>query len=329
MLVFYIQQIPKEKYKLVCRLIDSKTEEVLWSESYRVESGQPLLEQQAIIGNITAVLADIQQGILHHHWARRLLEDEDNIPEHYKVLAYYRHYSDNLGRDSFAKAVNACVNILKKNPNDIISNVVYADYCRRDYVYGLDVIKEPLINGVKYAKNAVRLKPNSHEAHYALGQILFCLKEWQHSLSEFNLARDISQFHAVVEYGTGFHFCMMGQWEEGLALVNKVMTLTPSYPSWYNIVPFLHCYLQNNYKKALEYALKIDTGKSFQGSIARCATYAQLGEKDKAKKELNDLLDQPQYYDFMNRGQNILTRFLGSEELGSALWQGVIKANKG
>lgn len=328
MLIFYIQQLPKQKHNLVCRLLDIETEEVLWSESYVVKSGQPFSEQEAIIGNITAIVADLQQGILHHHWARRLLEDESSIPEEYKALAYYRYYADDLGRDAFSKAVGVCESKLKTNPNDVIANVILADYCRRDYVYGYDVIDSPLKRGEESAQNAVRLKPNSHEAHFALGQILFCLNERSRCLSEFNLARDISQFHAVVEYGTGFHFCLMGQWQEGLALVEKAMSLTSSYPSWFNLTPFLNCYLEKRYEDALEYALKIDTPKTFHGPLARCVSYAQLGQNKKAKRELEEeLLCHCRYPNFMDRGQEILTRFFGSEEISDEIWKGIVKAN--
>ena len=54
-----------------------------------------------------------------------------------------------------------------------ICKVLYADYCRRDYVYGFGVIDAPLKTGKKCAQDAVRLRPDSHEAHFVLGQILF------------------------------------------------------------------------------------------------------------------------------------------------------------
>ena len=81
-----------------------------------------------------------------------------------------------------------------------------ADYCRRDYVYDYKVIESPLNTGRKCAETATRLKLNSHEAHYALGQIYFCLNDWDRCVDELNLARDISQYQPTVEFGCGFHF---------------------------------------------------------------------------------------------------------------------------
>ncbi len=326
MLVFYIQQLPEEKYVLVCRLVESETEEVLWSESFDVEAGQAFNEQYRIIGSVSAVVADLQQGVLHRHWARQLLENEDSIPEECKALAYYRYYSDDLSLQSFSVAVDVCEKRLKGNPDDVVANVLYADYCRRDYVYAFGVIDSPLEKGEAAAINAIRLRPDSHEAHYGLGQILFCLGKRHRSLSEFNIARDISQYDAYIEYGVGFHFCLMGEWEEGCLLVKKVLELSISSPGWFNITPFLYYFMHDDYEKALDYAIKIDSPNIFHGAVARCTVYAQLGEMDSAKEELDDLLKRFPY--FMEKGRSLLVRFLGSEEMADRLWKGILIANK-
>lgn len=326
MLVFYIQQLPKKHHKLLVRLMDVSDETVLWSESYKLKDDEPFDGQHEIIGSITAVIADIQQGILHRHWARKLLENEGEIDGEHKALAYYRYYSDTLGIDAFKKAVRVCEEQLEKKPNDIICKVLYADYCRRDYVYGFGVIDAPLKTGKKCAQDAVRLRPDSHEAHFVLGQILFCLNERERSLSELNLARDICRYHAYVEYGIGFNFCLLGKWDEGWAVVKRVMTITPNYPSWFNIVPFLYYYRQSKYDDALHYALKIDVPIIFHGVVARCVCYAQLGEQENAKKEFQELLER--FPQFMEEGKGLLTRFLGSEELAESLWEGIEKTAK-
>ncbi len=325
MLVFYIQQLPKEQFMLVCRLIDSETEEVLWSESYPIDTNIPFNEQIGIIGNITATVADMQQGLLYHHWGRKLLEDEESIPNYYQTIAYYRYYSDNLGLDAFSKAATLCEQRLAENTDDVISNVVFAEYCRRDFVYGFGVIDDALKKGKACAQRAIRKNPNSPEAHYSLAQILFCLNDWPGSVNELNMAQDISQYHASIEYGVGFHFCLMGRWTEGVAIVNKIMALSSSYPSWYNLPVFLNEYRQKNYDQALVYANKMDTPTIFHGAMARCVSLSQLGEKEKARRELQDLLKI--YPIFLEKGKSLLSRFIGSDELVEQLWEGIDKAN--
>ncbi len=326
MLVFYIQQLPKERHKLLIRLMDVLDEAVLWSESYELNDSEAFHEQHNIIGNITAVVADLQQGILHHHWGRKLLQDESSIPDNHKVQAYYRGYNDDLGLAVFTKAVEVCEIQIEKQPNDMICLMIYADYCRRDYVYGYNVIENPLKTGKELAQRAVRLQPNSHEAHYALAQILFCLNEQKECLGELNLSRDIYQYNAVIMYGVGFHFCMLGNWEEGLKMVKKAMTVSSSYPSWFYITPFLNAYMKGQYDEALSFALKIDAPNVFHTPMSLCVSYAQLGETKKAKIALKEL--KKRYPDFMKQGKQLMTRYLGSEELADKLWDGIAKAAK-
>ena len=324
-LTLYLQQLPKNKYELLYRLIDVDSDEVLWSESYAINNVQPIDEQDHILGKIIATVADIHQGILFSHWSRRLLENEDSIPGKYQALAYFQYFSDGLDSEAFAKSVEICKQALERNPEDIIANVLYAEYCRRDYVYSYSVIQSPLDVGKKCAETATRLKPNSHEAHYALGQIYFCLNEWERSVDELNLARDISQYHPTVEYGCGFHFCMMGKWTEGMALVKKAMSLSSTYPAWFHLCPFLDYYRQEKYQEALSEADRITTPSLLHGPLARSVAHAQLGELKKAKSELHEVLIR--YPQFMEKGKTMLYRFLGSDMLAKSIWDEVLKAS--
>ena len=323
MLIFYIQQLPKKQHSLLVRLMDVEEEGVLWSESYEL-SEKSFDEQHEVIANITAVVTDLQHGLLHHHWARKLLEDEASIPDYYRSLAYYRYYNDDMGRDAFVKASEACKQFLDLNPNDVISLLIYTDYCRRDYVYGYNEIENPLELGKELAEKAIQLKPFSHEAHYVYGQILFCLHEYEQCLETFKEVRSFYRYHSIVEYGVGFHYCLMGEWDEGLKIIQGMMSTSTSYPTWCNFILFLDSYLNKKFDKALSYALKIKTPQVFHRPLARCVSYIELGEVDKAKIELQELLLD--YPNFMEQGQQLLERFLGSKEVSDRLWEGLIKA---
>lgn len=326
MLACHIQQLPKGRHLLLCRMLEVNTREVIWSDTYCLQSDVPFHHQGQIIGSITAITADIQQGMLFQHWSRKLLEDEASIPHHYKALVYYRNYTDDLGLDTLKQGVKVCRDYLSKNPDDVISNVILADFCRRSYVYGFDLTEISLEIGKQCALNAIRVKPNSHEAHYAFGQVLFCLGEKERALSEFKITRDLCQYHAYLEFGVGFHLFFMGEKEEGRELVNKVLGLSSNYPTWFNIVPFCDFFLQEKYEVALSYALKIDIPILFSGFLARCMTYVKLGEMEKAQKELQQALKYTP--NLMEIGEELLARFVGSTTMASKFWEGIIKTSK-
>ena len=128
------------------------------------------------MAKITARVADHQQGEIHTHWSRKQLENVLTIPDYNEVLVYFRYYTDRLCRGAFAKGVDFCLHALNRNPNDVIANVIYSAYCRHEFVYGYGIIELPLKRGRECAETAIRIKPNSHEAHYVFGQILFSKK---------------------------------------------------------------------------------------------------------------------------------------------------------
>jgi len=324
-LTLFLQQLNDDKLQLIYRLLDVNSHEVLWSESYEITADVPIKEQDNILAEIISTIIDLHQGILHTHWSQRLLEDQNSIPLEYKVLVYYRFFADDFSQESFIKSSQICWDILQQNPNDIIANLVFSDYCRRQYVYGYSGIDNPLEKGLECAQRAIQLRPNSHEAHYALAQILFCKQEWESCIDELKLAREISTYHTVIEYGCGFHLCMMGHWEEGMEMVNKVISLSAScFPSWYHLMPFLNFYRQEKYQEALAEAKKIHATNILHGPLSRCIAYAQLGDKENAKLELKEVLNR--HPTFSARGYELLSRFMGNKELTDHIWQGLQKA---
>ena len=77
-LTLYLQQLPRNKYTLLYRILDVESGEVLWSESYSINDQQPIEKQDDILKRIIVTVVDIHQGILFTHWSRRLLENEDS-----------------------------------------------------------------------------------------------------------------------------------------------------------------------------------------------------------------------------------------------------------
>jgi len=320
----FFQKIDRDdnRYRLTYRLVLLETDEILWSENY-VFTDHPIEEQDYVIGKITATVTDQLQGMMHTHWSRKLLTNLDTIPDYHKVLVYFRNYTDNFTADSFVKGVNVCLEALNRNPNDILANMFYASFCRREYVYGRGLVKFPLERGKECIETAIRLSPNSHEIRYVYGAILFCLNDWEHSVEEFELARSISKNNMVTEFGIGFHFCKMNQWDKGLKIVNKAMLLSTNYPSSYHLAPSLHFYIEGKFEQALYDAKKINMPNLVHGSLARCVCYAQLGKQKEAEKEFQEVLNRCPT--FMEQGQVQLARFLGTKSIVDKVWDGVLK----
>ncbi len=320
-----IHDLKDDAYQLVARLIVADTDEVLWSDSYSLQVNSAVKNQQDICNKITATVADLLQGVMHVHWARQLLQnDKKNIDERYRVLAYYRHYSDHLTDESFRTAVQVCQHAIEKDAEDVIAHIVYCEYCRQEHVYARGVIKNPLEKGLKSGQEATRLRPDSHEAHYVLGQMWFHLGFEKLCIIAFEQSRRLSHHNPQITFGYGFHLFFMERWDEAMRYVNQVLESKLSYPDWYHTLPFLNYYRLGQYDEALIEAQQITSPGVFWGPLSRAVVYGQLNQLALAKSECDELFTR--YPDFKKNGLKMLKNYLSSTLLFDQVYDGLKKA---
>ena len=322
--VLYLHPEEENNRQLHCRIIDVNSGELLWSDNYEIKQKLFLGKECEVCGQISSTILDWQQGIVTTHWARALLDDPKTIPRKHQVLAYYRYFVDNFTKESFLRSVAMCEEVLEETPNDLIANIYFSEYCRREYVYNYGVIENPLERGKCSAQKAIRLKPSSHGAHLVLAQILYNTGEWDQCFHELETVILLNRNHAFTTMTVGYHLCIMNKWEEGMPLVKEAMALSPMYPEWYNTIPLMNEYRQGKYEEALVFAQRIITPTLYWGPLARAACYGQLGMFDKAKIEVKELLKR--YPDFATKGQILVQRFLGPGDLSEHIWEGLLKA---
>ena len=309
-------------YRLTYRLVWVTTGEILWSESY-VISDKSLDAQYNIIEKLIARVGDETQGIVLNHWSGSHLTNEDKMPSACSVLVYYRKYIIHHDYETFSKGVEICLKALEKNPENIIALITYAIYCRHDYVFDYDLIEDPLKKGLKSAEVALRLGPSVHEAHIIYAMLLYSANEWDRSLEEFEIGRNISKNSMFTEFVYGFQLAKMGRWDEGVSIFNKVMLNSNIYPSYYHVVPSFDAYRKEKYELALVEAKKITTIGLIYGPLARCVSFAGLNRLDEAKEELQEITRR--YPRFMEKGQLQLTRYFCPGELVNKIWSDILK----
>ncbi len=91
----------------------------------------------------------------------------------------------------------------------------------------------------------------------------------------------------------GYYSSLSGHWERGEELMQRAMTLNPSYPSYYHMAIGLDRFRQGRHEEALaEYRRLTFTNTFVQGVLA--ATFARLGRPADAAAALRELQSQLQ-----------------------------------
>ena len=81
-----------------------------------------------------------------------------------------------------------------------------------------------------------------------------------------------------------------GDWERGVELTTRAMTLNPHHPGWYRFTTFFDMYHRGDYAAALAIAQRINMPDYFASHYALAIAHAQLGNLDAARRAAQDIL---------------------------------------
>jgi TolB-like protein/Tfp pilus assembly protein PilF len=115
-----------------------------------------------------------------------------------------------------------------------------------------------------------------------------------------------------------------GDWERGRALVERARQLNPNHPGWYWFAAFWDAYRKQDYRGALEVALKINMPGDFYVSAVIAAAYGQLGELEAARAALLQL--HAMKPDFAATAREEFEKWFGPGELVERFLDGLRKA---
>ena len=88
----------------------------------------------------------------------------------------------------------------------------------------------------------------------------------------------------------GFQIAYAGDWERGCALAERATRLNPHHPGWYWFPSFFDAYRKNDYRGALDAALKVNMPGFWRTHLALATAYGQLGEREAARRAVRDLI---------------------------------------
>lgn len=92
---------------------------------------------------------------------------------------------------------------------------------------------------------------------------------------------------------TAFMGCLIaysGDWDHGCALVEFAMQLNPQHPGWYWLPNSYRAYRQRDYRRSLDFALRVNMAGYFFAHAVTAAVCGQQGMRQAAEKALQELL---------------------------------------
>ena len=145
----------------------------------------------------------------------------------------------------------------------------------------------------------MRLAPESQRTRLIKTAIHYYRHEHDLMLSEADRTFHLNSNNSEALGTLGFFIASSGNWDHGIAMINKAKKLNPKYPEWYDHIIFHDHFLKGEYDLALEAARLSVMPGNFWSHIFYAVVYEKLGKMEAARSSAEKVLEIfPQYPDY-------------------------------
>jgi len=313
------------KLRLAVQLVDAVSGAHLWAENYERDFSpeEVFALQDDLVPRIVSTVAD-SSGVLPHSISEMLRKKSPDQLSPYEAVLRYFGYLERGTPEEHAKAREALELAVESAPDQANCWATLAMVYRDEHTHGFNVRPDPLARALAAAHRAVEAAPSNHLAHFALASALFFRGEIVAFRSAAERTIALNPMDSSSAAYLGILMLHEGDWERGCALVERARQLNPNHPGWYWFAAFWDAYRKQDYRAALEVALKINMPGDFYVSAVIGAAYGQLGELDAARTALQQLLAMKP--DFAETARAEIGKWFGEKELVEHFLDGLRKA---
>ncbi len=311
------------RVRIVSQLIDAKTDEHIWAETYDREMKDIFAIQSDVAKQIAAAL----KVKFSFSEKERIEKIQTENTEAYQLYLKGRFHWNKRTLADIEKAIDYFNQAIEKDPNYALAyaGLASAYVVLPDY-YGLppkDVypkteasvrkaleldatLSEPYaVMGLMKAhqwdwesaeseyKRSIELNPNYPTVHQWYSILLSSLRRLDEALAEIKRAQELDPLSLVINYNVGWAMYFMRQYDKAIDQFRETLDLDPNYISARVSLGGLYA-AQGKFEEAISELQKarslVDRGDPT--SLAELgSTYALAGRKDEAQKILDELLE--------------------------------------
>jgi len=253
--------------RVTVQLINTKTDEHLWSESYESEL-EDIFEVQS---QIARRIANVLHSKITVDEMRRIEQIPTSSPKAYdlyqKAQYYFINFLQKRQELEYHKSKSLFSNAIKEDSTFAAAYTKLADlYWTKNYrnEYHSNTFMDTVF---LLCQKALTFDPNSSNAHRLLGQYYIETGNREKGISELEVAVSINRSNASAYETLGFYNNWIGKWEIGISQILTSIQLDP-----YSILlPIRYGYLSRAYLDILDFnntffysqrAIELSTGRT-------------------------------------------------------------------
>lgn len=215
-----------DRLRVTARLVDVEDGYGLWEESYEREMDDVFRVQDEIARSVVAAL----RGELSGSDTTRLARAPTSDPEAYNLYLQGRYHWYRRTGEGFRQAISFFERAVARDPTYALAYVglgdVYSLLGASDY--GVLPPNRAFPRAKEALGRALRLDPESAEAHAALGNVLMTYDwDWRGAEREFRRALALNPGYAPARHWYALDLLVMGRHEDALREVRRARELEP------------------------------------------------------------------------------------------------------
>ncbi|HJS51181.1 MAG TPA: tetratricopeptide repeat protein [Pyrinomonadaceae bacterium] len=209
---------------LYTELVDTSTENTLWTGSYTRPLANVVLLQNELARDVAAKLQARFSGADQ----KRLSSPQTKNEEAYRLYLAGRYHLNRLTDDGFRKGAEHFAQAIAKDPGYALAHAGLADAYNRLGGFNAAPPKESFPKAKDAALKAIELDSSLAEAHTALGLVkLFYDWDWANAEKEFRRAIELNPGYADGHMTYGLYLSLMNRFDDALTETRKAQELDP------------------------------------------------------------------------------------------------------
>ena len=237
---------------MTVRLVDTADGTTAWSKTYQSNSNPDAnWESEFVAGDFGRSLLQPFGVVEARERTKRAAAS--NLQDTYRCILDANANLRNFDPSQYPSVENCLVHATSEQPPAVSVFVALARLYLRNYRFG--IVGQPgdramLDRASQMARRAIELKPNSALAEYALQDVLLAQGDLARAKAAGDASLRLNPYDGSVIFGHAYLLIMLGQLDEGIALLRENSARTATTWIGYHLVLGLASYLKGDLKAA-------------------------------------------------------------------------------
>lgn len=285
--------------RISAQLVDAASGLHLWAETYNRElvACGPFETLDDVTDRIVATVAG-GHGVIARSMATATREKPLEDASASQLVSRWFTYVLQLKAEEHARLRAAFEHLLDRDPNHADAWACLSNLYCWEYVHRLNPLEKPMERALEAAWRAVTLEPACQLGWQQLAEAHFFAKDYTAFRDAAERAMALNPRNSHTRAYLGLLIAFSGEWDRGLALVQRAMALNPHLPDWCHLPSFYNHYRKGEYQKALHVVKKINMPEDPWPQMGIAAACGQLGCQETARTAIELVRrHQPLYLD--------------------------------